>query len=284
MSLPPYQKSNLRLYNCECAVEFYGNPKGETIIALHGWLDNLATFASMIPHFKDFRVVAIDFPGHGYSKHLPEGAMYQFADNLVVLADLYQQLKIEKAILLGHSMGGAIASIFAACFPFKVTKLVLLDALGPLTLENKNFVQHLTSAVEARLKAKSKKRVFDSISQAVKIRSKINNIDQRLIEPMVNRAVKKEGQGFIWRSDAKQMLPSMTRMSEAQVEVILKNIACPTLLICGKESPARKADLVESRVKCLEDLKKLSFSGGHYTHLENTAEICKQISKFLESL
>ncbi len=52
-----------------------GTPK---VLALHGWLDNAASFVPLAAQLADIDLVAPDLPGHGHSAHLPAGADYSF--------------------------------------------------------------------------------------------------------------------------------------------------------------------------------------------------------------
>ena len=102
---------NLSLCGTQCAVHEYGSSDGEPIILLHGWLDNLASFETLIPFFKQYRVIALDFPGHGFSSHLPEGMAYHFFDLVYVIQDLIAAFKLDSVTLIGHSMGGAASTV-----------------------------------------------------------------------------------------------------------------------------------------------------------------------------
>ena len=57
-----------------------GDPDGPKLLALHGWLDNAASFEPLAEYFADHDLVAIDLPGHGRSSHRADGAWYHFID------------------------------------------------------------------------------------------------------------------------------------------------------------------------------------------------------------
>ena len=109
-----------------------GMPGAPRVLALHGWLDNAASFLPLAPFLDGIELVAIDMPGHGRSAHLPAGADYAFAGALANLLDVADTLGWDRFGLLGHSMGGAIASLLAAACPERVTRLLAIDAIGTL--------------------------------------------------------------------------------------------------------------------------------------------------------
>ena len=103
------------------------------MLALHGWLDNAASFVPLAPHLSGIDLVAPDLPGHGRSAHLPAGADYSFAGAVHAVLDVADALGWERFALLGHSMGAGIGSLMAAACPQRDrTRCVAIEALGAL--------------------------------------------------------------------------------------------------------------------------------------------------------
>ena len=94
------------------------------VLALHGWLDNAASFIPLAPHLHGIDLVAIDQPGHGRSAHLPPGTDYSFVGAINAILDVADALGWERFALLGHSMGGGISSLIAAACPERIERLV----------------------------------------------------------------------------------------------------------------------------------------------------------------
>lgn len=117
------------------------------LLALHGWLDNANSFEPLAAHLLDYQVLAIDWPGHGFSAHRPGHYPLHWIDYLYDLDALLTALPQKPAAMIGHSLGGIIASAYTATFPEKVNKLVLIEALSPLS--------ELPTQAKARLKKAS---------------------------------------------------------------------------------------------------------------------------------
>ena len=81
----------------------WGDPKLPTILALHGWLDNAASFSEIAPLLSDYNVVAIDLPGHGESDNRSLNSSYQIWDDLPQLLKLIEIITDSQIILMGHS-------------------------------------------------------------------------------------------------------------------------------------------------------------------------------------
>ena len=117
----------------------WGDPEQPPMLALHGWLDNAGSFSAIAPLLaKDHYVVAIDLRGHGRSSHLPPGVWYHYVDYFDDLRATLDRFGWARATLLGHSLGGTLASLFAAAYPERVEALLLVEALGPLTVPPSN--------------------------------------------------------------------------------------------------------------------------------------------------
>ena len=108
--------------------ESYGSGK-EAIIFIHGWTCDLTFWRGQAPVYTKHRALLIDLPGHGLSEK-PEVAYTQerFARAIeAVMSDA----GVERAVLVGHSMGGPVALTFLRLFPARTKALVLVDAFIP---------------------------------------------------------------------------------------------------------------------------------------------------------
>lgn len=90
--------------------KWYGNRSEKPIIALHGWLDNAATFDRLIPLLpQKVAIFSIDLPGHGRSSHFPKGIHYYiYWDYIPVIRRIIKHFGWQMVTILGHSMGGGI--------------------------------------------------------------------------------------------------------------------------------------------------------------------------------
>lgn len=106
-----------------------GPASGETLVLLHGFAadkDNWLRFSR--PLTQDYRVIALDLPGFGDSD-LPPGS-YDVGTQAERLADILDELGVQQAHVLGNSMGGQIAALFAARYPERVRSLALFANAG----------------------------------------------------------------------------------------------------------------------------------------------------------
>jgi pimeloyl-ACP methyl ester carboxylesterase len=105
--------------------------QGPPIVCIHGLTANAFCFQAYADELaSDHRVIAYDLRGRGDSDKLEEG--YSIPIHATDLNALIDELGLERPILIGHSLGALIALYFAAHYPDKLSKLVLVDAGAPL--------------------------------------------------------------------------------------------------------------------------------------------------------
>src|SRR5688572_3122970 len=181
-----------------------GGPDAPRVLALHGWLDNAASFVPLAEHLHGIDLVAVDLPGHGASAHLPPGADYSFAAAVNAVLDVADALGWDRFALLGHSMGAGISSLVAAACPQRVERLVAIEALGALAEVPERTVSRLRDAVAAMRALPGKSlRVFPDPMVAVRARMAAGaQVGSRLSESasrmLVERGVVPVEGGFVW--------------------------------------------------------------------------------------
>ena len=120
----------LNLRRLSCRVHCWGNEGGRPLLLLHGWMDCGATWQFLVDAMQAERpVVAPDWRGFGHSVHAPGG--YWFPDYLADLDALLDRIAGDTAVdLVGHSMGGNVAGLYAGIRPERIARLALLEGFG----------------------------------------------------------------------------------------------------------------------------------------------------------
>lgn len=263
-----------------------GNPEGEKILCLHGWLDNAASFVPLMPLLEKYHVVALDMPGHGGSQHRMAGYDYVFVDWIHDVLDVLDSLGWQQAHLLGHSMGGAIATIVAASAPERVNKLLLIEALGPIAGIADEAGMRLRQAVAARRKLDKDKsaRIIPDLETAVNARLAASKMTRDAARLIVQRNLQEVEGGYAWRSDPRMMLPTHVRTDESFIRSWIRAIEAKTLVIAADPAPVYFSP--EQRAGRLAELKHGSVAvipGGHHLHMEQPELVGKNILDFLAS-
>ena len=261
-----------------------GGTEGATpVLALHGWLDNAASFVPLARHLDGIDLVAVDLPGHGRSAHLATGADYSFYGSVNVVLDIADALGWKRFALLGHSMGAGIGSLVAAASPQRVARLVAIEALGALAEAPERTAIRMREAVAAaRALPRKSLRVFPLLEPAIRARMQANALSEPVARLLVERGTRQVEGGFVWSSDPRLTLPSFTRLTEAQVRDLVAGIECPVRVIHASPAQPYLPDPVRrAHAAALRDGELIVIPGGHHLHMEQPAEVAAAIGDFL---
>lgn len=257
--------------------------EGTRVIALHGWLDNAASFVPLASHLPGVQLVAPDLPGHGASAHLAPGAEYTSGVAVNAVLDIADALGWETFSLLGHSMGAGIASLVAASVPERVQRLVVIEALGGLAETIERTADRWREAVAAARALPGKKlRVFSDLAAPVRARMQANQLSEPAARLLVERGVREVDGGYVWSSDPRLTLPTPQRLSEPQLARLVAGIACPTTVVYADPPQAYFPEpLRTQRAQLLPDGRLHVIAGTHHLHMEDPVSVADVIGEFL---
>ncbi|MDM8349889.1 alpha/beta fold hydrolase [Pseudomonas sp. sp1636] len=269
MSLP-VEEVRLRLPHIELAAHLYGPVDGLPVIALHGWLDNAASFARLAPKLSGLRIVALDFAGHGHSDHRPPGGSYAIWDYVHDVLQVAEQFGWQRFSLLGHSMGAIVAVLLAGALPERVERLALIDGLIPYTGEADTAPQKLAEALKAQMALAGKRKpVYAEFGRAVEARMRgVGAVSREAAELLAQRGLMPVPGGYTWRTDSRLTLPSPLRLTHAHAMAFVRSLQCPVSLLLAEQG------MLLAQPGFAQLLNGLPFGlsrlpGGHHLHLDD---------------
>lgn len=261
--------------------QVWGSNDAPPLLALHGWLDNAASFATLAPLLADrWQVIALDLPGHGHSDHLPEGGLYHFVDYVRCVLAVVDALGLRRYSLLGHSMGAGIASLVAATAPASLNRLALIEGLGPIGDDGSHTLQRFRDAMTLAPARNSRGlRVFRDIEQAASARAIASGLRAELARPIIERGLFEITDGWHWRSDPRLNRTTPVRLAETQVMSLLRGIEVPTaLLLSAPHTPYLPPAQMAARAACVGDIAVTHMEGGHHLHLEHPVPVAQWLA------
>ncbi len=259
----------------------WGDTDAKPVLALHGWLDNAASFSSLGPLLEGYRIAAIDLPGHGLSDHQDWYGPYQLVDYVGVVLEAADALGWGRFCLLGHSLGANVATLVAAIAPKRISELILIEGIGPLTDDPEKTPDRLARAIRHLSKLKNKTLpIYSSPEDAIAARLAVNEMNRESAARIVTRNLKVAGSGVTWRTDQKLTLTSPVYLTESQVLSFLKRIQAPTLFIRGAQGYLVKRDGVKVRCTQVSNLTIADLAGKHHLHLDNAQPVANAILNF----
>ena len=261
--------------------------QGRLVLALHGFLDNAASMACLAPAMSQFQYIAIDLPGHGMSNHRAPGAHYNQMDYIQDLHELVVSEEWQDIVIVGHSMGGILASIYSAVFPERVKGIAMIDACGPLTLPPETSSEQLRASILSRMPKPGRTgsaREVD-LDAAVAARCKMSDITAEHAATILRRNITVGENGLSgWRSDPRLRTKSTLRLTESQAQNIMQAIQCPVWIGGASDSFKKMETAYAERKSWLKNSRFELFSGGHHFHMVNPSAVSSAICRFVEEM
>lgn len=273
------QDASLLVRGARVALRMWGEDAAPPVLAMHGWLDNAASFDAIAPLLTGHRVVAVDLPGHGMSDHRPPGLPYHYVDWVTDVTAIADTLGWQRFSILGHSMGAGIGCLFAGTFPDRVRSLVLLDGLGPLTAEAPDAPERLATSIRRLLAADAKtpKPLVSRRFAAERMCEVVPGLSLSAAEHLLERGMREVDGGVVWRADPRLRVPSLFRLTSAQVHAFLSRISCPVLIVRGLDGYPLEGDWIRQQVACFSNVEVVSLPGGHHVHLDDAAAVAPHV-------
>jgi pimeloyl-ACP methyl ester carboxylesterase len=261
----------------------WSRPGAPKVLCLHGWLDNAASFVPLSPFLKQFDLLALDFAGHGFSSHRPETSRYYFPEYMFDIDAAMDVLGWDKYHIIGHSMGGGVASGIAAAAPERVNRLVLLDTVGIFTLPAEQTAKQLRLSLQSVRKSHHFLRPYESLEEAMMARQKNLPLPDNAARLLCERSLEHTGDFYQWRTDPRLNWRSPQLLSDAQALSLLAAIMSPTLVITSPwANKYLGEDMLQKRLSAISNCTHLSSPGDHHFHMEQPDTTGKLITEFLQ--
>jgi 2-succinyl-6-hydroxy-2,4-cyclohexadiene-1-carboxylate synthase len=251
--------------------------EGPAILLLHGFTGSSRTWASHSAAFEEFTTIAVDLLGHGSSDSPPSPDRYRMEHCVDDLTALLDQLEIERAAILGYSMGGRVALQFALDAPRRLQALVL-ESSSP----------GIEDDAEREARVRSDGALADDIEQdgivpfvdhwqAIPLFATQNSLPAAVRETVRNQRLQNSTVGLansLRGAGAGVADPVLSRLGEIEV---------PTLLIAGAldEKYVALTHKMNEALPCAR--MEIVPDAGHTTHLEQPALFDHVVREFLQT-
>jgi esterase len=249
----------------------WGAPPAPPMVLLHGFLAHARTWDLFARELaRDYRVLALDQRGHGDSDRAPDGA-YGLEQYVGDLERFFAALALPPVVLVGMSMGGRTAMVFAARHPAQVERLVIVD-IGP----------EAPPPFAPPPNAPQDPGVFDSPAQVADFLRALDPYPPEDYRQMVARySVRQRADGrYEWKWDPRLLTGASP--AAGNYWAVLRAIACPTLVVRGAESPILPREMAERMVRELRAGRLVEVPrAGHAVQEDNAPALVAAVREFL---
>ncbi|MDP5210744.1 alpha/beta fold hydrolase [Microbulbifer sp. 2205BS26-8] len=253
----------------------WGSVAGEPVLALHGWLDNCASFDRLAPMLKGVNLVALDMAGHGRSYHRSPHANYNIWEETEDILGAVEALGWRRFSLLAHSRGAIAGMIAAGAFPGRVKRLALIDGLVPPSAEDAQAPDILARAIaqRARYTRMRKAPVYQTFTQAVEARMNgMFPLSAWAARVLTERGVRPVVGGFTWSNDPRLMATSTAKLNGAQIRAFMSRLNMPVRLVLAEGGIEGMIERLRPVLKGYENIAVQVMAGSHHLHMESGAE------------
>lgn len=264
----------------------WGSPGYTPVIALHGWLDNAASFDPMMPHLSDMHVIALDCAGHGNSGWRSADSGYNIWQDIGEVFAVADQLGWSQFGLLGHSRGAIISTLIAGTFPERVTHAALIDGYLPGLADTTGSAKQMAKSVyENKRFSASTPSFFPDYDSAVQARmSGFISLNQEAATVLAKRGVREHERGFYWHTDQRLKAASQIKLTRGHIQDFFSAITAQVMLIQAEDSGFTPDQQQDETFSWLSSFRLLRMPGSHHLHMEDQAQqVAEQVQSFLVS-
>lgn len=267
----------------------WGNPQAPTLILQHGMHDHAHAWDWVARALcRDWHVMAVDLRGHGDSQWSPDGA-YHTPYYLLDLSNLIESLNTESVAIIAHSLGGNPSARFAALYPDRVDKLVLVDAMGPSAMAIENWdrqgnVNRTREWLERHAAANNKTpRRFDTVDAAVERMMKAHSyLTEDQARHLTEHGLRREGEQYSWKYDPRAALFHPEDFA-IHLSEYWREITASTLICWGPGSWTSNPS-EDGNAGYFRDHQIHTFEGaGHWLHHDQPDTFVEVVSAFLST-
>jgi pimeloyl-ACP methyl ester carboxylesterase len=286
--LMSYRNDNLDARGLKFHLYCWAGSNPDPLVLLHGWGDSGETFQFLVDAFAaDRTCLAIDMRGFGRTQRPEDG--YWFPDYLADLDALLDQLAPDAPVdMVGHSMGGNVAMLYAGARPQRVRRLVSLEGFGMMRTTPDQAPSRYAQWLD-EVKHGSEFNIYENHEQFIRVLARRNPRTSKERLDFIARSWGRErDDGKIeLRADPKHKRVNPVLYQREQAEACWRAIEAPLLFVVGDQSDLVKRmgdEINETRLGSLfgHGMFATIQDAGHMMHHEQPEAVAALIEQFLD--
>ena len=261
-----------------------------TALLLHGFMDAGATWDLVAPGLvaAGLRVLAPDLRGFGDGARVPPGGYYYFPDYVFDVAELVETLVPQGSplVVVGHSMGGTVATLYAGTFPARVTRLVVVEGAGPPDTSHSLVPDRMRRWIDGvrAVRARAERSMASREDALRRLAGNHPRVAREILETRLDALARALPGGHVaWKADPLHSTPSPVAFFAESFKEFVRRVECPALFVSGGPlgwHPPDEAD----RIACFRALSRVDIpDAGHMMHWTHASDLVEAITDFVDA-
>ncbi|HWG04711.1 MAG TPA: alpha/beta hydrolase [Beijerinckiaceae bacterium] len=284
----PYSSSYMEIRGVRYHLRTWNEDGDRSLVFLHGTQDNSATFQFLVDHLSPrWRILAPDWRGFGRSEWVSNG--YFFQDYVADLDAILDHLSPGRpATLVGHSLGGNVASVYSGVVPERVERLVSLDGFGLPNGDPDEFPDKVANWLQGWRDTPTHRPYRSLAVMAARLRANNPRLDaEQALFLATERSVADGEGGYIWSFDPRHRIPFPTVFRFTEWAACFRRVTADVLWVrSGRRLPpalARDVGGFDERLKLFARAWSAYVPDtSHNLHHDAPAAVAEIIEPFLE--
>jgi pimeloyl-ACP methyl ester carboxylesterase len=248
-------------------INYTSSGKGTAVVLLHGFLETIEMWNNLVPELsQNNQVICIDLLGHGKTDCI--GYVHTMENMADAVFAVLQHLKIEKADIIGHSMGGYVALALAEKQPQLFKGLCLMNSTFEADDDERKKLRIQANEI---VKTNYESLIRMSFAKLFAPESRVTFKNE--VEEALQIALKTSVQGYIAASEGMRLRPNYFDN--------FRNLKGKKLIIIGLKDWIVDGRKLKAKITNT-DIKYKELSEGHMSHIENKSELSYEIKHFVE--
>jgi pimeloyl-ACP methyl ester carboxylesterase len=261
-----------------------------TALLLHGFMDAAATWDLVAPQLAEggLRALAPDLRGFGDGARVAAGAYYYFPDYILDVAEIVDALVPAGSPLLvvGHSMGGTVATLYAGAFPSRVTHLVVAEGAGPPDSDHAHVPERMRKWIDdvRNVRARGERSMATREDALRRLAGNHPRVPQEVLRTRLDALLRElPGGGFAWKADPLHATRSPVPFFAATFKEFIRRVECPALFVSGGPLGWHPPD-EDERIGCFRDVSRIEIvDAGHMMHWTHPEQLSRAILDFAQA-